>query len=160
MDDIMVVVEHRNGEIRDITFEMLQKADSLAKELGTTTAEAQKFIDTYFEKYPRVQSFLERSVEEAKKNGYSETLFGRRRQVPELLQNDRMTQQAGRRIALNTPIQGTAADLIKKAMIDLWKELQVKALKSKMLLQVHDELVFEVPDAEQDILERLVKNKM
>ena len=132
----------------------------MAKELGTTTAEAQQFIDRYFEKYPNIRDFLEKSVEEAKKKGYSETLFGRRRQVPELLQSDRMTQQAGRRIALNTPIQGTAADLIKKAMIDVWKELQQKTLKSKMLLQVHDELVFEVPDEEQGVMDRLVKKKM
>ncbi|MFC2167735.1 DNA polymerase I [Acidobacteriota bacterium] len=145
-----------------INFSMVYGAGafSMAKELGTTTAEAQKFIDMYFEKYPRVRIFLEKSVEEAKQKGYSETLFGRRRQVPELLQNDRMTQQAGRRIALNTPIQGTAADLIKKAMIDVWKELRLKALKSKMLLQVHDELVFEVPDDEQEVMDRLVKKKM
>ncbi len=71
-----------------------------------------------------------------------------------------MTQQAGRRIALNTPIQGTAADLIKKAMIDIWEELRLHSLKSKMILQVHDELVFEVPDDEQEVMEELVKNKM
>ncbi|MCJ7579044.1 MAG: DNA polymerase, partial [Candidatus Aminicenantes bacterium] len=145
-----------------INFSMVYGAGafSMARELGTTTAEAQKFIDMYFEKYPGVRDFLEKSVEDAKKKGYSETLFGRRRQVPELLQGDHMTQQAGRRIALNTPIQGTAADLIKKAMIDVWKELQLKSLKSKMLLQVHDELVFEVPDDEQDIMDSLVKTKM
>ncbi len=145
-----------------INFSMVYGAGafSMAKELGTTTAEAQQFIDKYFEKYPNIRDFLERSVEEAKKKGYSETLFGRRRPVPELLQSDRMTQQAGRRIALNNPIQGTAADLIKKAMIDVWKELRLKKLKSKMLLQVHDELVFEVPDDEQDIMDNLVKKKM
>ncbi len=145
-----------------INFSMVYGAGafSMAKELGTTTTEAQQFIDRYFEKYPNVRDFLERSVEEAKKKGYSETLFGRRRQVPELLQNDRTTQQAGRRIALNTPIQGTAADLIKKAMIDVWEELRLNSLKSKMLLQVHDELVFEVPDDEQAIMDKLVKKKM
>jgi len=145
-----------------INFSMVYGAGafSLAKELGATTAEAQQFIDRYFEKYPSVRNFLERSVEDAKNNGYSETLFGRRRQIPELLQNDRMTQQAGRRIALNNPIQGTAADLIKKAMINVWEELRQKTLKSKMLLQVHDELVFEVPDDEQDIMDNLVKKKM
>jgi len=145
-----------------INFSMVYGAGaySMARELGTTTAEAQKFIDMYFEKYPSVHDFLERSVEEAKEKGYSETLFGRRRQVPELLQGDHLTQQAGRRIALNTPIQGTAADLIKKAMIDVWKELQRQSLKSKMLLQVHDELVFEVPDDEQALMDSLVKKKM
>jgi DNA polymerase-1 len=145
-----------------INFSMIYGASafSMAKELGTTTAEAQQFIDRYFEKYPNVRDFLEGSVEDAKKRGYSETLFGRRRQVPELLQGDHMTQQAGRRIALNTPIQGTAADLIKKAMIDIWEELRLHSLKSKMILQVHDELVFEVPDDEQEVMEELVKKKM
>lgn len=145
-----------------INFSMIYGAGafSMARELGTTTAEAQKFIDMYFEKYPGVRDFLEKSVEEAKAKGYSETLFGRRRQVPELLQGDHMTQQAGRRIALNTPIQGTAADLIKKAMIDVWNEIKLKTLKSKMILQVHDELVFEVPDDEQNVMDSLVKKKM
>jgi len=145
-----------------INFSMVYGAGafSMARELGTTTAEAQKFIDMYFEKYPSVRDYLEKSVEEAKTKGYSETLFGRRRQVPELLQGDHMTQQAGRRIALNTPIQGTAADLIKKAMIDVWNEIKLKTLKSKMILQVHDELVFEVPDDEQNVMDSLVKKKM
>lgn len=152
--------QRRRAKIINFSMVYGASAYSLAKELGTTTAEAQQFINRYFEKYPNVRDFLDKSVEEAKEKGYSETLFGRRRQVPELLQNDRMTQQAGRRIALNTPIQGTAADLIKKAMIDVWTELRLKSLKSKMLLQVHDELVFEVPDDEQDTMERLVKKKM
>jgi len=152
--------QRRRAKIINFSMVYGASAFSMAKELGTTNAEAQQFIDKYFEKYPNVRDFLERSVEEAKKKGYSETLFGRRRQVPELLQGDRLTQQAGRRIALNTPIQGTAADLIKKAMIDVWEELRLKTLKSKMLLQVHDELVFEVPDDEQDVMDRLVKKKM
>jgi len=91
---------------------------------------------------------------------FSETIFGRKRQVPELQHKDKMTQQAGRRIALNTPIQGSAADLMKKAMIDIWREMKRKDLKSKMILQVHDELVFEVPDAEKDEVEILVKERM
>jgi DNA polymerase-1 len=107
-----------------------------------------------------VHEFLENKVLEAQEKGCSETLFGRKRQVPELQQKDRFAQQAGRRIALNTPIQGTAADLMKKAMIIIWQEIQKKKLKSKMILQVHDELVFEVPDTEKDILERLVREKM
>lgn len=154
--------EEQRRRAKIINFSMVYGASafSIAKELGTTTAEAQQFIDRYFEKYPYVHNFLEGSVEDAKKKGYSETLFGRRRQIPELLQNDHMTQQAGRRIALNTPIQGTAADLIKKAMIDVWEELRLRSLKSKMILQVHDELVFEVPDDEQEVMEDLVKKKM
>ncbi len=135
-------------------------AFSLAKELGTTNSEAQVFIDRYFEKYPKVWTFLEECVDNAREKGYSETLLGRRRQVPELRQQNKLAQQAGRRIALNTPIQGTAADLMKKAMIDIWRELKQQAFQSKMILQVHDELVFEVPDSECKRLEHLVQDKM
>ncbi len=145
-----------------INFSMIYGASafSLAKELETSNAEAQMFIDRYYEKYPKVHEFLEKIVASAQKKGFSETLFGRKRQVPELRQKEKYAQQAGRRIALNTPIQGTAADLMKKAMIDIWRELKKRKLKSKMILQVHDELVFEVPDEEKDEVEPLVKKKM
>ena len=103
---------------------------------------------------------LEKKVKDAQKKGYSDTLFGRKRPVPELRHKDKMIQQAGRRIALNTPIQGSAADLMKKAMIDIWREIKERNLKTKMILQVHDELVFEVPDKEKDEVESLVKKKM
>ena len=135
-------------------------AFSLAKELQTSNAEAQAFIDTYYAKYPKVKEFLDRIVEDAARTGYSETLFGRRRPVPELRQADRNAQQAGRRIALNTPLQGTAADLMKKAMIDIWLALRKKNLKTRMILQVHDELVFEVPEGERKAAEKLVRDKM
>jgi DNA polymerase-1 len=135
-------------------------AFSLAKELQTSNAEAQAFIDTYYAKYPKVKEFLDRIVEDAARTGYSETLFGRRRPVPELRQADKIAQQAGRRIALNTPLQGTAADLMKKAMIDIWRELRKKGLKTRMILQVHDELVFEVPEGERKAAEKLIREKM
>ncbi len=135
-------------------------AFSLARELGTTQAEAQVFIDRYFEKYPGVHDFLETCVLNAKEKGYSETLLGRRRPVPDLYSTNRITQQAGRRIALNTPIQGTAADLIKKAMIDIYQELSRHKQKIRMILQVHDELVFEVPEGAYQEVEILVKQKM
>lgn len=135
-------------------------AFSLARELGTTTTEAQAFIDRYFERYPGVQRFLEACVTRAGGVGYSETLLGRRRPVPELANPNHVIQQAGRRIALNTPIQGTAADLMKKAMIDIFEAFRQKGLKSRMILQVHDELVFEVPEKECRKVEQLVKEKM
>jgi DNA polymerase-1 len=145
-----------------INFSMVYGASafSLAKELETSTSEAQDFIDLYYEKYPKVHEFLEKKVKDAQKKGFSETLFGRKRQVPELQHKDKMTQQAGRRIALNTPIQGSAADLMKKAMIDIWREMKKKGLQSKMILQVHDELVFEVPDKEKGEVEILVQERM
>lgn len=135
-------------------------AFSLAKELGTSTGEAQDFIDRYFENYPGVRNYLDACVESARDKGYSETLMGRRRTIPELQQSNKMAQQAGKRMALNTPIQGTAADLIKIAMIQIWKDIRSQNLSTRMVLQVHDELVFEVPDAEKDNVETLVKKRM
>ena len=154
--------EERRRRAKIINFSIIYgtSAFSLAKELSTSNADAQTFIDLYFEKYPKVREFLETCVQTAHDCGYSETLFGRKRPVPELRQANKITQQAGRRIALNTPIQGTAADLIKKAMIDIWKELRRLKLKSRMIIQVHDELIFEVPKEESDTMEALVKEKM
>ena len=135
-------------------------AFSLAKELGTSAGEAQQFIDRYYEKYPKVLEYLERRVDEARKKGFSETIFGRIRQVPELRNPDRNIQQAGRRIALNMPIQGSAADIMKKAMLDVWREMEKRKLKAKMILQVHDELVFEVPEAERNAVGALVHERL
>ncbi len=152
--------QRRRAKIINFSIIYGTSAFSLAKELGTSTSEAQEFIDLYFERYPKVREFLETCVTDAQTSGFSQTLFGRVRPVPELKNENRMVQQAGRRIALNTPIQGTAADLIKKAMIDIWEEMKTHKLKSKMILQVHDELVFEVPEKECDRIESLVQDKM
>ena len=135
-------------------------AFSLAKELGTSQRDAQEFIDRYYLRHPKVAEFLEEVVRKAEERGFTETLYGRVRQVPELKQKDRMTQQAGRRIALNAPIQGSAADLMKKAMIDIWRELRRRSLSTKIILQVHDELVFEVPEGEARAVGELVRDKM
>lgn len=135
-------------------------AFSLARELGTSAGEAQKFIDRYFAERPRVREYLDRVVDEARERGYSETLFGRQRQVPELRAPDRNLQQAGRRIALNNPIQGSAADIIKIAMVRIAAELERRKLRTRMILQVHDELVFEVPAKERAEAEALVRETM
>ena len=135
-------------------------AFSLAKELGTTPREAQLFMDRYFALHPGVSACLENIVREAGEKGFTETIFGRIRQVPELKQRDRNVQQAGRRIALNAPIQGSAADLMKKAMIDIWRDLKERRLKTKIILQVHDELVFEVPTGEKKAVEEIVRDRM
>ena len=158
--DLFSEEQRRRAKVINFSLIYGTSAFSLAKELGTTTSEAQQFIDLYFKKYPKVQAFLDASVTAAREKGFSETLFGRRRPVPELRHKDKVVQQAGRRIALNTPIQGTAADLMKKAMIDIWHGIRKENLKSKMILQVHDELVFEVPENECDELEALVIEKM
>jgi DNA polymerase-1 len=135
-------------------------AFSLARELGTSSGEAQKFIDRYFAERPKVREYLDRVVEEARERGYSETIFGRQRQVPELRAPDRNLQQAGRRIALNNPIQGSAADIIKIAMLRAADAIEKKKLRTRMILQVHDELVFEVPEGERAAVEPLVREAM
>jgi len=135
-------------------------AFSLAKELETSTAEAQKFIDLYFQEHKKVKEYLQKAVDSAKEKGYAETIFGRQRQIPELKSSNSNTFQAGRRIALNTPIQGSAADIIKLAMINIYQEIKKRNLKTKMILQVHDELVFEAPEAEKEILGKMVKDDM
>ena len=135
-------------------------AFSLAKQVETSNHDAQAFIDRYYATFPRVKEFLDAKVEEARTRGYSETIFGRRRQVPELRSSDKVLQQAGRRIALNMPVQGSAADLMKKAMIDIERELRRQKLETRMILQVHDELVFEVPARERPKAERIVCDRM
>jgi DNA polymerase-1 len=145
-----------------INFSLLYgtSAFSLAKQIETSTHEAQDFIDLYYATFPRVKEFLDVQVEDARTRGYSETLFGRRRQVPELRSSDRVLEQAGRRIALNMPVQGTAADIMKKAMIDITREFRRRKLDTRMILQVHDELVFEVPVRERAAAEKVVAERM
>ncbi|MGB9835311.1 MAG: DNA polymerase I [Candidatus Saccharicenans sp.] len=135
-------------------------AFSLAKELETSQSEAQKFIDRYFSEHKKVKEYLDQVVESAREKGYAETIFGRQRQIPELRSSDNNTFQAGRRMALNTPIQGSAADIIKLAMINIYREIKNRSLKTRMILQVHDELVFEVPLEEKEMVGELVKEKM
>jgi DNA polymerase-1 len=150
----------RRAKIINFSIVYGTSAFSLAKELGTSAAEAQKFMDRYFGELPGVKTYLDKVVEEARERGYSETILGRKRQVPELRMPDRAVQQAGRRIALNNPIQGSAADLIKVAMLRAARELDVRKLRTRMILQVHDELVFEVPEKEKKEVEPLVREAM
>jgi DNA polymerase-1 len=132
----------------------------LSKRLGISRGEASTFIDTYFLEYSGVKAFFDKIIEDAKANGYVETLLGRRRYIPEITSQNRNIFEAGRRIAINTPIQGTAADLIKKAMVEIDTEIMRRKLRARMLIQVHDELVFESPGDESDALKGLVREKM
>lgn len=161
-DSLFLTDEEKRRRAKIINFSIIYGASafSLARELGTSQSEAQDFIDRYYEKYPKVREYLDGLVEKAQRNGCSTTIFGRKRQVPELQHKSRQSQQAGRRIALNTPIQGSAADLIKKAMINIASKIKQKKMRSQMILQVHDELVFEVPDQETDAMEKLVYKEM
>jgi len=135
-------------------------AFGLAQRLYISNTMAKAAIDRYFERYQGVRRFIDASIETAREAGYTETLLGRKRAVPELQSRNRNVRQQGERLAINTPIQGTAADLIKKAMIDVERGLREAKLKTAMLLQVHDELLFEVPVAELDDARELVRVRM
>ena len=132
----------------------------LSKELKIEISKAKEFIDAYFEKYGRVKVFLEDLVEEARQNGYVTTILNRRRYTPEIISKNNSVRQFAERAAINAPIQGSAADLIKIAMINIHNVIREKKLKSKMILQVHDELIFEVPPEEVEEMKKLVKIRM
>jgi len=123
-------------------------------------AEAAKFIAAYFEKYPGVKWYLELTKEQARNQGYVQTMLGRKRIIPEIKSPNRQVREAAERMAINMPVQGTSADIIKKAMVDIYAEMQKRGLKSKMLLQVHDELIFEVPETEMTAMRVLVTDMM
>jgi DNA polymerase-1 len=132
----------------------LEQATELSRE------DAGKFIKAYFEKYPGVTKYLNDTKEKARRDGYVETLLGRRRYIPDINSANGQIRQAAERMAINMPVQGTSADIIKVAMINLYREMKIRRVKSRMLLQVHDELVFEVPDAELDFMRQLVTETM
>ena len=135
-------------------------AFGLAQDIGVSNSEAKRYIDSYFSRYPKVREFIDTTIQNAKTDGYVMTLFGRRRFIPELSSSAVAVRNFGERTAVNTPIQGSAADLIKIAMINIQQRLFHEKLRSKMILQVHDELVFEVPDDEIALMEKLVKEEM
>jgi DNA polymerase-1 len=133
---------------------------ALAKQLDIPQQDAKEFIAAYFERFAGVRAFLDRQVEHARDQGYVETLFGRRRYIPEIKDKNFNTRAFGERTAQNSPLQGSAADLIKRAMISIHHGLRAQGLEAQMLLQVHDELVFEAPLAEVDAVRDLVKREM
>lgn len=135
-------------------------AASLAKELGIPVSEAQHYIDQYFTRYARVRQYLDQVVETARQRGFVTTLLGRRRSVPELASPDRAAAQAAERIAFNTPIQGSAADIIKLAMVQLDDAIRQRQLAARMTLQVHDELVFEVAESDVEAMQSLARSVM
>ena len=132
----------------------------LSKDLGISQRDAKKYIDTYFEHYKGVSAFIERTMQEARENGFVRTLLGRKRPIPELLSKEAAVRQFGERTAVNTPIQGTAADIIKLAMINIFNRIRKEDLKSLMTLQVHDELVFEVTEDEIEAMKQIVREEM
>ncbi len=132
----------------------------LARDTEVTLDEARRFIDQYFDTYPGVRAFLDRTVREAREQGYVTTLLGRKRWLPELTSKDPRVRAQAENVAVNTPMQGTAADLIKLAMIRIDRRLSEEGRRSAMLVQIHDELLFEVPEDEKEELGRLVETEM
>ena len=135
-------------------------AFGLAQGLDIDRREAKELIDGYFESFPEVQQFIERCKDEARQKGYAETIMGRRRYLPDINSKNGTVRAFAERNAVNAPIQGTAADIMKVAMIRVWQRLKAEGLKTKLILQVHDELNFSVPQNEREQVERIVKEEM
>ncbi len=150
------------GKAKMVNFGIIYgiSAFGLAQRLGISRTESSEIIRSYFEKYPGVKKYMDQSIEFAREKGYATTYFGRRRYLPDINSRNQTSRGFAERNAINTPIQGSAAELIKVAMVEIHKEMRQKRLKSKLLLQVHDELVFEVPGNEIDLMSKLVKERM
>ena len=158
---LMVTPDHRrNAKVINFGIVYGLSPFGLAQQLGIEQKEAKRFIDAYFEKYAGVRRFIDQTLAEARREQRVKTLFGRIRPIPDINSKNPNMRGFAERTAVNTPLQGTAADLIKLAMIRLDEEIRRRRLKSRMTLQVHDELVFEVPEAEIETMRNLVREKM
>ena len=135
-------------------------AFSLSRDLGVSVKEAEAFLKTYLNTFPKVDGYMKDCIAHARENGYVSTLFGRRRPLPELASSNFQVRASGERMARNTPIQGTAADIIKLAMVHVWQSLREEGLQARLLLQVHDELIVEAPAGEVERVKALLKEKM
>ncbi|GLZ36735.1 DNA polymerase I [Actinokineospora sp. NBRC 105648] len=156
------VTQEQRAKIKAMNYGLAYglSAYGLSQQLRITTEEARALMDDYFEGFGGVRDYLHEVVAQARKDGYTETLFGRRRYLPDLTSDNRQRREMAERMALNAPIQGTAADIIKVAMLGVHSELNAQSLRSRMLLQVHDELVLDIADGEHDQVENLVRTQM
>ena len=156
------VTKDMRGQAKTVNFAVIygQTQFALARNLKIERREAKRYIDAFFEQYSGVKAFLDQVVEQARENGLVTTMLGRRRTLPDIRSRNHNLRAAAERIARNTPIQGTAADIMKVAMVQIQRELEARALESRMVLTVHDELVFESPPDENDALEELVLRQM
>ena len=135
-------------------------AFGLSRQLNIGRNEAQDYMDTYFQRYPNVQQFMQDTRQSAHEQGYVETLFGRRLYLPDINASNMQRRQGAERAAINAPMQGTAADIIKRAMIDVDRWLQTEMRQAKLVMQVHDELVFEVPEDQTERLVGIIAEEM
>jgi DNA polymerase-1 len=156
------VVSEQRRRIKAMNYGLAYGLSSygLAQQLGITPAEASVLMEEYFERFGGVREYLHSVVLQARRDGYTETVLGRRRYLPDLNSDNRQRREMAERMALNAPIQGSAADIIKVAMLRVDAALRESGLRSRMLLQVHDELVFEVAPGEREVLEELARTQM
>ncbi len=161
MPSIMVTPEMRSAA-KAVNFGIIYGIGpfSLSKDIGTSVAKAKKYISDYLAKYPKVKRFMDDTVDNAMKTGVVTTMFGRKRIIPELLSSNKVLQATGKRIAMNTPVQGTAADLIKIAMISVYRRLKAEKLDAELILQIHDELIIEADASCADRCAELLKEEM
>jgi DNA polymerase-1 len=132
----------------------------LARELGISRTDAGNFIDRYFTEYAKIRDFIDKTIAEAEKSGVVHTIMGRERPIPDITNRNRTVRMGAQRIAVNTPIQGSAADIVKRAMLTVQARLAAEELKAKILLQVHDELILECPEGEAERVEVLLREAM
>ena len=135
-------------------------AFSLSKDINVSVKEADKYIKEYFSNYKGVKEYMDKTVEDAKKTGFVTTVLGRKRFIPEILSKNKILQALGKRIAMNTPIQGSAADIIKIAMIKIYKKLKTLDIDAKLILQVHDELIVETLPENAERIKEIIKAEM
>ena len=156
------VTKEERRQAKAVNFGILYGISSfgLSEDLNIDVYKAKNFIDDYLKTYPRISEYMKETIEEAHKNGYVKTLMNRKRIIEELNNKNYMIRSSGERMALNTPIQGTSADILKKAMVEIYEEFNKRNLKSKILIQVHDELVFNVLKDEEETVTKLVKDIM
>ena len=156
------VTKNMRRQAKAVNFGILYgiSAYGLAEDIGISPKEAKKFIEKYFETYPGIKNYMDKEIAEAHQNGFVKTIMNRTRTIEELTSSNYMQRSMGERMALNTPIQGSSADILKKAMVEIDRAFTKKNLKSTMLLQVHDELIFNVLLNEKDIVHEIVKNIM
>jgi DNA polymerase-1 len=158
--DEVTPLQRRNAKAVNFGIVYGISAFGLSQDLSIPRQEAQDYIESYFQTYPQVKAYLDNCVEEAKKNGYVTTLYGRRRPIPELTSGNFMMRQFGERVAMNSPIQGTAADIMKIAMIRVWERLHREHRASELILQIHDELLVETAPGEEEAVSAILSEEM
>jgi DNA polymerase-1 len=152
--------QRRNAKAVNFGIIYGQSAFGLSQNLGIPRKEAAEIIDNYFQQYPGVKRYMQDTMIFAREHGYVQTIMGRRRYLPDLMHDNRQRREIAERMALNAPIQGSAADIIKQAMLNVERALISENLKSRLLLQVHDELILEVIAGEEEVLTNLVRREM